>query len=208
AAEMLAEVDDPADRARFVHIIQTDIARLERLLADVREVARLDAPLELESENERIVLNELLRTVVASRNHTQDGIRIQLDLPVSDVVVSANAGRLVRVFENLLDNAMGFSPEKGTVRMSLDSQGAWGTVSVMDEGPGIQPEHHGRIFDRFFSYRPGDAHAKEHSGLGLAIVKAILEREGASISVSSAPTGGASFTVQLRTEAASKHRSR
>ena len=204
AAEMLAEVDDPADRARFARIIQTDIARLERLLADVREVTQVDAPLELESENEPVVLNELLKALVGSQNYIRDGIRIHLDLPDREVVVSANADRLVRVFENLLDNAMGFSPEKGTIRVRLDSQGAWGTVSVIDEGPGIQPEHHGRVFDRFFSYRPGDAHAKEHSGLGLAIVKAILEREGGLVSVSPASTGGACFTVQLRTEAASK----
>ena len=74
----------------------------------------------------------------------------------------------------------------------------WAVVRVEDEGPGVPEEHRGRIFDRFFSYRPDDVRAKEHSGLGLAIVKAVVERYGGQLALVESKLGGAAFEVRLR----------
>jgi two-component system OmpR family sensor kinase len=69
---------------------------------------------------------------------------------------------------------------------------------VEDQGPGIPEEHRERVFDRFFSYRPTDARAREHTGLGLAIVKAVVERYGGSVALVSSALGGTGFEVRLR----------
>jgi signal transduction histidine kinase len=101
--------------------------------------------------------------------------------------------------ENLVDNAVSFTPKDTSVEVELSEQGQWASISVTDSGPGIPPEHEERIFDRFFSYRMEDG--EHHVGLGLAIVKAIVEGYGGSVAVQDAPGRGATFVVMLKTEA-------
>src|SRR5262249_54888322 len=105
--------------------------------------------------------------------------------------------RLTQVFENLLDNALSFSPAGGTVRVGLNAEGRAAVVTVTDDGPGIPPEHFERIFSRFFSYRPGSPHANGHAGLRLPIAKAIVEGYGGTIEAANRPDRGAAFTVRL-----------
>ncbi|MGH9362488.1 MAG: sensor histidine kinase, partial [Thermoanaerobaculia bacterium] len=109
--------------------------------------------------------------------------------------------RLVQVFENLLDNAIGFSPDGGTVRVELGARDGVGVVEVADQGPGVPPELLPRAFDRFVSYRPAAEPAEPgrngHSGLGLAIVKAIVEGYGGRVALANRPGGGAAAEVRL-----------
>jgi signal transduction histidine kinase len=100
------------------------------------------------------------------------------------------------VAENLLDNAVSFTPPGGTVRVELAAGGGEARLAVLDDGPGIPEDHAGRIFDRFFSYRP-DGRRDGHAGLGLAIVKAIVDGYGGSIRAENRPEGGARFEVTL-----------
>jgi two-component system sensor histidine kinase ChvG len=193
AAEMLAEVEDPAERERFARIVEVDIARLEKLLSEVREITLLDASTDDEDELPGPVdLNAVLRGV-AGRERYQS-VALELDLAEGELVVAAGPDRLARVFENLIDNAAGFS--NGHVRVSSKMDGREALAVVEDDGPGIPAEHGDKVFDRFFSHRPG-AKTSEHSGLGLAIVKAILERRGGSIRTVPSTLGGAGFEVRL-----------
>lgn len=195
AAEMLAEVEEPEERERFARIVETDIARLEKLLSEVREITVLDASTDQEDELPGPVdLNAVLRGVTERERYRS--VSIELDLAEGEVVVEAGPDRLARVFENLIDNAVGFSRE-GHVRVSSAVNGREALALVEDDGPGIPEEHGDKVFDRFFSYRP-DATSSDHSGLGLAIVRAILERRGGSIRTVPSSLGGAGFEVKLK----------
>lgn len=197
AAEMAADADEPVERERYVTMVQREVARLERLVSDAREVTRLDAGLENEPRRE-VDLEELLTGIV-------DGFRLRLDgrpavvlaVASSSPRVLADADRLTQVFENLLDNAVSFSPPEGTVTVGLGTADGNAVITVGDDGPGIPPEHLLRVFDRFFSYRPQAGRNRMHSGLGLAIVRTIVEGYGGSVTAANRATGGAELTVRL-----------
>ena len=157
AAEMAAEVDDPAERGRFRDIVQRDIARVERLLAGVRDIASIDARLDQE-EKENVRLDGLLKEIVASFNVRERGrVRFRLETVAAGVTVRGSTDRVSQIVENLLDNAAGFSPDGGEVVIHLDRHDSTAIIRVCDQGPGIPIQHLGRVFERFFTYRPDTA---------------------------------------------------
>ena len=199
AAEMAAEVDDPGDRVRFREIVQRDIARVERLLAEVRDIAVIDARLEQE-DKEPVSLERLLAEIVESFNVRERGrVRFRLEPNPAEIVVRGSPDRLSQIFENLLSNAASFSPDGGEVLVSLSRRDSTACVQVADGGPGIPPQHLDQVFDRFFSYRPEAAHPESdgHSGLGLSIAAAIAEGYGGGIRARNRSEGGALFEVRL-----------
>jgi two-component system sensor histidine kinase ChvG len=199
AAELLPDVREPEERRRFVAIIQEEVARMERQVSQLAEITRIDARLE-DEEQVAVPLNGLLAQI-AERFRMREGGRVRFELVLPDEVLAVRAApeRLTQVFENLLDNAAGFSPDGAEVRVTLERspEGA-AVVRVADEGPGIPGEHLERIFDRFFSHRPeGGGAAGLHPGLGLAIVKAIVEGYGGSVSAANNDGKGSVLTVRL-----------
>ncbi|HKV11773.1 MAG TPA: ATP-binding protein, partial [Thermoanaerobaculia bacterium] len=198
ATEMLAEVEDPEDRRRFLSLVERETARMERLLTGVREVTHIDARLEAE-EAAPVDVAGLAREVVEGVSRRADnGVEIVLRAPSQPLPVRASAERLTQVFENLLDNALGFAPEHGCVLLTLAPEDRAVLLRVEDDGPGIPETHLDRVFDRFFSYRPDEPHARNgHTGLGLSIVKAIVEGYGGTVAVGNRPEGGARFEVRL-----------
>lgn len=198
ATELLAEVEDPADRQRFLGVVQKEVARMEGLLSAVREVSEIDARLEAEGAPP-VALDVLLGEVVESRCLRADNrVKVNLHRASEKIVVRASPERLTQVMENLLDNAASFSPEGETVEVRVGREGAAAVVTVDDRGPGIPEAHLERIFDRFFTWRPDDLGSRNgHTGLGLAIVKAIVDGYGGSIAARNRPEGGARFEVRL-----------
>jgi two-component system, OmpR family, sensor histidine kinase ChvG len=196
AAEMLKDVEDREERARFAGVVEGEIARLERLLSSVREVTLVDSELE-EPEVETVDLVDLLKGLAGAPRYRERGIEIELEAPSTGVEVRAPGHRLAQVFENLLDNALGFTPDQGRIRVELRTEGRDAVVRVEDQGPGLPEEHRQRIFDRFFTYRPNDGRAREHTGLGLSIVKTVVERYGGSVALVDSSPGGAAFEVRL-----------
>jgi two-component system sensor histidine kinase ChvG len=198
ANEMLADVNDPADRRRFGKMIDQEVARMEKLLSGVREISLIDAQLARE-EHAPIALGELLAKIVEGfQLRERDRVRFELDLPADSLIVDASEDRLIQVFENLLDNAVGFSPAGGIVRISARVDGAMVLTRIEDEGPGISEGHMQKIFDRFFTYRPATAwRDSRHTGLGLAIVKAIVDGYGGSVRAGNGEKGGAAFEIRL-----------
>jgi len=197
ATEMLAEVDDPADRRRFVQMIEQEVARMEKLLSGVREISVIDARLARE-EHAPLELGALLAKIVDGfRLREGERVRFELAPPGAPLVVDASEDRLIQVFENVLDNAASFSPAGGVVRVGVRADGSEAVISVEDEGPGIPEAHIGRIFDRFFTYRPAAARrGSRHTGLGLAIVRAIVAGYGGSVTGTNGGRG-AVFEVRL-----------
>jgi two-component system sensor histidine kinase ChvG len=171
---------------------------MERLLSGVREISIIDARLVREAPEE-VDLGALLAKIVEGfRLREGDRIRFQLDVAQSSLAVDASEDRLTQVFENLLDNALSFSPPGATVTVAASSENGEIVTRVADMGPGIPEVNLSRIFDRFFTHRPdaSSRHGGGHTGLGLAIVRTIVEAYGGSISAANAERG-AVFTVRL-----------
>jgi two-component system, OmpR family, sensor histidine kinase ChvG len=196
ATEMLSTVESAEDRARFLRIAEMEIARMENLLAQVREITRIDAEIQTE-ERAPVDVAALLRQIVDGfRLRERDRVHFDLDVPET-LTVKASPDRLLQVFENLLDNAASFTPPGGRISVSA-SPGVH--VTIRDQGPGIPPENLERIFDRFFTYRPTEAQRQRHTGLGLSIVKAIVEGYGGAVTAANGEGGGAVFEVTLPAE--------
>ncbi|MFN2386465.1 MAG: sensor histidine kinase [Thermoanaerobaculia bacterium] len=197
ASEMAAEVDDPGERRRFREVVGRDVARMERMLSDVQDIAVIDARLR-EEENETFEVDAVLRELTESFRIRHADVRFRLDAPAGGVRIRASPDRVGQVFENLLANAASFSPAGGEVTVSLGRRNTSVLVEVADQGPGIPEPHLGRIFDRFFSYRPANGSERNgHSGLGLSIAAAIVEGYGGTIRARNLPDGGAAFEVRL-----------
>jgi two-component system sensor histidine kinase ChvG len=198
ATDMALEDVEPGERRCFLTMIQNDVARMERLLSEAREISRIDARLD-DEEPTSVVLDQLLTALVDSFRLRYGETGFQFDLALADarVVVFASADRLTQVFENLVDNAVSFSPPEGRVTVSMRASGGTAEVTIADEGPGIPAEHRDRIFSRFFSYRPGDEDDSGHTGLGLALVRSIVESYGGSVSADPRSGGGTKMIVTL-----------
>ena len=194
AAELMSQADSTTHRERFFGLLLRDVDRLERLVAGVRELARIDGQLEHE-QTATLDLVALIGHVVEGQRLASPGKRIELAAD-SPTFVRGSAERLTQVFENLLSNAMSFTASGGTVEVALSANETTCTVSIADTGPGIPQAHLSRVFDRFFTYRPSEDR-RQHLGLGLAIAKTIVEGYGGSIAASNRSGGGAVFAVDL-----------
>lgn len=198
ATDMALEDVEPGERRRFLSMIQNDVARMERLLSEAREISRIDARLD-DEESTKVVLDELLAALVDSfrLRYGESGLHFDLALADARVVVFASADRLTQVFENLVDNAVSFSPANGRVTVAMRASGGAAEITIADEGPGIPAEHRDRIFSRFFSYRPGDRSDPGHTGLGLALVRSIVESYGGTVTADPRSGGGTKMIVTL-----------
>lgn len=198
ANEMIADVSDPADRRRFVNVIDQEVARMERLLSGVREISMIDAGLARETLVPVDLAALLTKIVEGFRLREGERIRFQFDAGSGPLVVDASEDRLTQVFENILDNAASFSPPGAAVTVSIAAENGDVVTRIADAGPGVPEANLANIFDRFFTHRPGSAsrHAGGHTGLGLAIVKTIVEGYGGSVSAANGERG-AVFTIRL-----------
>jgi signal transduction histidine kinase len=175
------------------------IARQERRLTDMCEnlldLARLK---ETEAPDEEVSLLEVARSLVAELEPRagERGVALELDCEDGEARTRGDKGRLGQVLQNLVDNAIKFSEDGGTVTVRLKSDDDEISLSVEDDGCGIPAEDLPRLFEPFYQV-PRTAHAGQGSGLGLAIVKAIVESHGGDIDVDSEEERGTRFTVRL-----------
>lgn len=204
AVDSLERTADPQLQAQLIDIVRHDVNRLDRLVVDIAETSRVDAELS-RARFEPVDLAALVGAMVPGWEARADGkVRILYVPPHDgDAVTLGDESRLARLIDNLVDNALSFTPEGGLVRVQVARDRQQLFVSVQDEGPGVTPDRREAIFSRFHSVRP-EADFGQHSGLGLAIAKAIAEGHGGSIAVMDRPDGrtGARFVVRLPTAAA------
>ena len=195
AAELAVDCDDPGTQREFHRMILADAARMERLIQGVREISLIDSALDMETA-EVVDVAHLAASVVESLQLRADipGTPIRI-LPVQRPVrVRVAPDRLTQVLQNLLTNAVDL-PGVATITLSITATPDRAEISVCDDGPGIPSGHIDRVFDRFFSYRPGAG--TQHTGLGLSIVKAIIEGYGGSVAARNREAGGACITVSV-----------
>lgn len=198
ATEMLAEVDEPSQRGHFLGMVELEIARMESLLAGVREITLIDAQLTTE-ERTRVDLRALLERIVDGfRLRERANVSIVLDAPTEPFEVNASEDRLIQVFVNVLENAISFSPPVGVVTIALAREASTIVTTIADQGQGIPEANLPRVFDRFFTHRPETTRPRaSHTGLGLAIVKAIVEGYGGTITPTNNADRGATFEIRL-----------
>jgi two-component system sensor histidine kinase ChvG len=201
AVDGLRRVADPALRERLLAIVQDDVRRLDRLISDISEASRLDAQLS-RAKFEPVDIGALIAGLVDQRlaRGVERGIRLRLDQAIDvPLITSGEGARLERVFDNLIDNAVSFSPDDGVVAIAALADEDAVLVRVEDEGPGVPEDARDQVFRRFTSIRPDGEAFGQHSGLGLAIARTIVEAHGGAIGVESREDrlGGARFFVRL-----------
>jgi two-component system OmpR family sensor kinase len=188
----------PEEQRNYLTTAFKRSGQLGKLVSGLHDLAKLDSP-DVQVHFESFSLGELIQDIVQKFQLAVEKKKISLktnfatDLPF----VSADIGLIERVFENLIENAVRYTPEGGSVTIAVVPKKERLIIGVSDTGSGIQPEDLTHLFDRSYQLkreRPRDA---EGSGLGLAIAKKILELHGSSIEVKSEVNVGTTFTFTL-----------
>lgn len=193
--ELAAAGEHSADFQTDMAHAQIELERLETLTRGLLTLSRL------ESHSVESVCSDMDMTTLVRQTHEryasraeQAGVALVIDSPSKPEIVQADEKQFVRVLDNLLDNALKFTPSGGTVTVKLDSTPDCICLSVADTGIGIGEEDLPKLFSRF--HRGRNAAAYPGNGLGLVIAKAIVEEHGGQITVKSDPKG-TQFTVRL-----------
>jgi two-component system sensor histidine kinase MprB len=181
-----AEALPAEERRRLLEDVDAELDELSRLVADIVDLARDGEP---ERFEEDLRLDQLVAHAVDHARRRSPDVTFETDL--DETVVHGSRERLHRAVSNLLDNAVKWSPDGGTVEVRV----ADAAVSVRDHGPGIAEEDLAKVFDRF--YRAPSARALPGSGLGLAIVRQVAESHGGRVSAARADGGGTIVRLQL-----------
>lgn len=201
ALDGLDRVDDPDLKSKLLAVAKDDVVRLDRLIGDISEAARTDAEL-ARARFEPVDLGPVIEQLVDSWDHRREkgDARIAFARPrKATAVVMGDASRLARAIDNIIDNAISFSPSGGLIEVAAARVGDEVRIRVDDEGPGVPEDAREAIFNRFHSVRPEEEHFGRHTGLGLAIARAIVEGHDGEIDVQDrddAPSG-ARFTIRL-----------
>jgi two-component system sensor histidine kinase ChvG len=208
AVETLPIAKTDEQRARLFGVIKHDVKRLDRLITDISDASRLDAELAREA-TEPVDIAKLLETVVSIARETRVSNKRKIQLTLEPrrwgkdaFFVLGHDSRLGQVFNNLIDNALSFSPPEGSVRIRGWRDPNSISVTVDDDGPGIRAENIENIFERFYTDRPEADEFGQNSGLGLAITPQIVEAHRGTIHAENRKRGdgsveGARFTVIL-----------
>ncbi|KKB77891.1 hypothetical protein VW35_13915 [Devosia soli] len=192
---------DAVAREKFLGIMRGQAERMSRLIDDLLSLSRIEMYQHVRPTGS-VDLAGLLREV-------REGLQTQakaaaldvvLDLPDGPVPVTGDRSQLYEVFENLVDNAIKYGGEGKTVEVSLtpiNRSGFRYLVSVVDHGPGVEPEHVPRMTERFYRIEVETSRKKKGTGLGLAIVKHIVQRHRGQMSIRSKPGEGLRVDVML-----------
>jgi signal transduction histidine kinase len=189
---------DPARRRQYLEIARKHSAHLGRLIQDLFELARLDSS-RVSPEFEHFSLTELIHDIVQEfeLQAREAQVALRIEPPTEAVSVYADISLIQRVLENLVGNALKYTPEGGKVSIAVQSSAHAVGVSVVDTGPGISKEDLPYIFDRFYKVLPDEDSGSGSLGLGLAIAKRIVELHGSEIVVTSREQSGTRFRFDL-----------
>jgi two-component system, OmpR family, sensor histidine kinase ChvG len=203
ALDGIDNVADPALKMQLMDVAKADVLRMDRLISDISEASRVDSQL-AKAKFELIDIGDMVEQLLQSREHRgSDGdIRVAFARPRKGVaVVLGEDVRLERVLNNLIDNAVSFSPPGGLVEIAATRAEDKILIRVSDEGPGVPEQEREDIFRRFHTERPQDETFGKHSGLGLAIARTIVEGHEGRIRVHDREDGqnGACFEISLPT---------
>jgi two-component system, OmpR family, phosphate regulon sensor histidine kinase PhoR len=193
--------DDPPAQQRFLGIMAEQAGRMNRLIDDLLSLSRIEL-IEHQPPSGTVGLNELVARLVAGFEPRlkERSVTLDLRLPSNVPAVIGDADQLTQLLQNLLDNAVKYGREGGTVRLDVAAapSGRPGvTVTVADQGAGIPREHLPRLTERFYRVDTSRSRAAGGTGLGLAIVKHIVNRHRGQLSIESEEGIGTTVSVWL-----------
>ncbi len=183
------------DRTESIRVLEAEMARMTRIVNDLLVLAEVESgPLE---QSQLVSLKDIILDA-QDRALLLAGDRHIVIERQDDLWVRGDAHKLDQLVGNLVGNAIKYTPEGGTVTLSLFQDGEWARLDVADTGIGISPEHLPHIFDRFYRVDRARSRAGGGTGLGLAIVKGIALQHGGKVTVTSETGKGSTFTVWLK----------
>jgi two-component system phosphate regulon sensor histidine kinase PhoR len=198
--ETVTEAGDEEARQMFLPQALGQVDRLATLVQRLLEQAKAESG-EMVLQIAEIDLEEVARPIVASFQPQAAAAAVNLELrTLRPAIIEADEHRLSQIFVNLIDNALRYTPEGGSVTVSLDVQDGHAVVDVTDTGIGIPYKDIPYVFERFYVVDRSRTRATERAGgagLGLSIVKQIAEAHGGNVSVKSRLDRGTTFTVRI-----------
>lgn len=185
-------------RDRFLHKLDDQSRRLVRIVTDLLTLSRVESrrdEIEREPIDFRLPVGESVRALSGLAEERK--VRLSARLPEREVVIRGERASLRLIVDNLVDNALKYTAEGGSVEVELTPDGAWATLQVRDTGIGIDSRHRNRLFERF--YRVDTARSRElgGTGLGLAIVKHVASAHDGDVGFESVPGEGSTFRVRI-----------
>ncbi len=196
AADLLLDLPlDESERREQTAIIARSAGRMGRLIEDLLDVSRIEAGalvVRTAPEEPEPILEELLDLFGGQAR--EKNLTLTIAVAPGTGRARADRDRIIQALSNLLGNALKFTPQGGTVRVTAADAEGGVAFSVADDGPGIPPEERGRLFDRFWQ---AERHGRTGAGLGLAIVRGIAEAHGGRVEVASEAGEGSTFSLVL-----------
>jgi len=190
-------IDDPARGPQFLSAVLRNAERMSQIVSDLLDLTRIESgklALDIRPIAVHSAASRALDSVAEAAAARSVDVRIDVD---DDLRVSADAQALDQILVNLLDNAVKYTPAGGHVVVEAGPRETGVRVEVRDDGPGIEPRHRDRIFERFYRVDKGRSREMGGTGLGLAIVKHLVAALGGEIGVEPADGGGSVFWIIL-----------
>jgi heavy metal sensor kinase len=192
----LARQRSPGDYEALLREFDIDLTRLTRLVETLLSLTRSDQR-GLVPEYGEFALDDVLGAIRDQYREVGIAAGITLTVEAEPTTVVLDQDLIIQILVNLVDNALMHTPAGGTVALGCGTHGGVIELWVRDSGRGIAPEHHTRIFDRFYRVEESRARQSGGAGLGLAMVKAIVEAHGGSVHLESGPGAGSTFLVRF-----------
>ena len=196
AIDISLSVKNKKEQKRFLEMIKKEAFRMEKLLQGIREITNIDISIDNEKK-------EIIDPIIII-GHIIEGYKlrsikqkIKLETKYSSISLQMAPERFVQIIENLIDNAISFSPTNSDIIIIVTKKNNNAEIHIIDNGTGIENKNIDKIFQRFFSYRPENNDKNKHTGLGLSIVKSIVEAYNGKIAVKNRKENGAEFIISL-----------
>jgi two-component system phosphate regulon sensor histidine kinase PhoR len=190
--------DDAKAREKFLKIMGEQARRMSRLIDDLMSLSRIELNLHLQPQT-RVDLAGIVAQVCDTMTPLaqERDLALTLKREAPEAFVLGDRDELIRVFENLVENALKYGAAGKRVEVTLSAAAGEAAVSVRDFGPGIAPEHLPRLTERFYRVDVEKSRGQGGTGLGLALAKHILARHRGTLSIESDPGKGAIFTARI-----------
>ncbi len=187
---------DPDVRARFLDVMMKEARRMQRLIDDLISLSRIEAEKHV-LPDDLVSLPALAREVAGELSAGTTPITLEIDSP--DAAINGDRAQLSQLVHNLVGNAIKYGRPGTPVKITLNAEGAFIRLSIVDEGDGIAPDHIPRLTERFYRVDAGRSRTVGGTGLGLAIVKHIVERHRGRLEISSQMGVGTTVSVVFPT---------
>ncbi len=195
---LVRQSEDPTEQAELLEATEAEVSRLNRMVNNLLYMAQMEAGLDLKPVLRPVELDSLLLEVFARARSIAAMKNQKVVLSHEDIgMTMGDRDQLQHLLLNLVDNAIKYTPERGTISLGLWSEGEWSRLEVTDNGQGIPEAELPHVFERFYRTQEARKSARHGSGLGLAIARSITEAHGGRIEVFSRVGEGTTFRLWI-----------